>query len=349
MRPGLTRLGLAMALLWGAACAGPGYDYADLPDSPVAIVFRTMAESDQVYDEVIKQERDLVIRRTGRIPATTKREQAKLDAEVLAGLLGIVGDAAERRGAKLGRLSLVNPRTAEITNPEWSHRGALPLGWSPDRTRLLFISSNGGSRQIFERNFVTSQSRQVSSGRLRYLDAKYCGESGIIMAAIDRGGRSRLFLRVDGEGPPRQVTSGPIAYAPSCTPDGHTVLYEKLEGRGVAVIERLDLRDPDAEPKRLTRGSRPVISPDGSTVAYVVGNRRTSKIWRMRPDGSGRHPLGKSGKWERSPTFSPDGKYIVFTATEGESEVRPQLWVRPLNGDADRPLRVQGDALLPAW
>ncbi len=340
-----------VAVLATLGCAGPAYDYVDLPPEKIAIVYRTMAESDQVYDEILKREKLLRTRRTGRVDPTRRKDRNRMDGDAIAGLLGIAGDAVDRQQAQMGRLHLVDPHTGETEVADWAPRGAWPGGWSRDRTKLLYLVTRRGGSHVFERDFTKDESRQVTRRRVNFLDADYCGESGKIFGGIDKSGLARLFLRVDGGGTSRQVTKGPIAYAPSCTPDGKSVYYETLELNGQANIEVLDLTDPDAEPRRLTRGKRPVVTPDGAWVIYTVENRNTSKLWQMRPDGTGRHPLGRSqtGKWERTPSVSSDGKYVVFTATLSKTLVRPELWVRPLNGDLDRPLRVQGDALHPTW
>ena len=69
-------------------------------------------------------------------------------------------------------------------------------------------------------------------------------------------------------------------------------------------------------------------------------------IWRARPDGSGKHPIGSSAHEERDPTVSPDGRFIVYVAEESGYQ---RLMVRPLDGSGDRPLLKDGDGLLPAW
>lgn len=53
----------------------------------------------------------------------------------------------------------------------------------------------------------------------------------------------------------------------------------------------------------------PAVSPDGSRVAFVV-NR---DVYVMDADGSDRKALTTNGRFNTSPTWSPDGKRIVFS------------------------------------
>ncbi len=338
----------SVAGLAASGCQGPRYAFEDLPGTPVALVFRTMAESDQVFDYVLENEKRLRQARTGRVEALGSYDKNRVDAEALGALVGI-GGLEDRASATLGRLTLLDARTGELTPVEWAKRGSRPAGWSPDRSRLLYITMRRGSPQVFERNLRTEESQQVTHDRLRYIDATYCGDDTMIFSAADPSGRFRLYLRRAGAGSPTGITELAAAYAPACDASGKAVFFETLEARGQEMIARLDLDDPSAAPVVLTRGRHPAVTPDGEWVVYSARARGGWKLWRMRPDGSGRHPLGRSSRWEQSPAISPDGRYVVFTATEGERPVRQQLWVRPLDGDDDRPLRVQGDALHPAW
>ena len=91
------------------------------------------------------------------------------------------------------------------------------------------------------------------------------------------------------------------------------------------------------------------ISPDGTTVAFVVGtvdpkqNRRYNAIWTVPSDGS-REPslLTTSVQSSTSPRWSPDGRSIAFLSarpvpgeTASESQ-RNQIWVLPLGGGEPR-------------
>jgi dipeptidyl aminopeptidase/acylaminoacyl peptidase len=95
--------------------------------------------------------------------------------------------------------------------------------------------------------------------------------------------------------------------------------------------------------------SDPHVSPDGSTIAFVITsvdqkqNRRRSQIWSVPADGS-REPvaLTASPQSSSSPRWSPDGRSIAFlsaraAATDAAGETpRTQVWLLSLAGGEPR-------------
>ena len=92
---------------------------------------------------------------------------------------------------------------------------------------------------------------------------------------------------------------------------------------------------------RFQRISDPQISPDGRTVAYVVGvvdlaaNRSSSTIWLAPTDGSAPRQLTNTTLRDRHPRFSPDGAKILF---ESNRSGETQLWIIDLAGGEARQL-----------
>jgi dipeptidyl aminopeptidase/acylaminoacyl peptidase len=80
------------------------------------------------------------------------------------------------------------------------------------------------------------------------------------------------------------------------------------------------------------------ISPDGEWVAYVVAtldsvrDRGNSDIFMARWDGSRTTQLTYTPEAESAPRFSPDGKYLSFVATRGESRQGSQIWLLDRSG-----------------
>ena len=88
----------------------------------------------------------------------------------------------------------------------------------------------------------------------------------------------------------------------------------------------------------LVRVSGARISPDGSRVLFSRSeldwgkNRRESRIWVVGADGGDMRPFTGSTD-DRSPEWSPDGRWVSFTRPVGEGDGRVrQLFVLPSDG-----------------
>ena len=86
----------------------------------------------------------------------------------------------------------------------------------------------------------------------------------------------------------------------------------------------------------------PVISPDGKWVAYTVRetnlkkDKAETRIWMVSLESGEAIPMTGKGYSASSPKWSPDGKYLTFTAAKGE-KAKTQVWrLNRLGGEAEQ-------------
>ena len=94
--------------------------------------------------------------------------------------------------------------------------------------------------------------------------------------------------------------------------------------------------------------SDPQLSRDGKQILYVLSeadwkeDKRIGHIWRVDVDGSNTVQMTNGERGERSPRWSPDGKWIAFTATRDETEDdeddNGQIFLLSNEGGEARPL-----------
>ena len=82
--------------------------------------------------------------------------------------------------------------------------------------------------------------------------------------------------------------------------------------------------------KVLSQGTNPALSPDGQWVAFSLPVGRSFHLYMMRTDGSELTQLTDERSVDVQPTWSTDGKWIVFTSNRALADMR-----KPKNNNWD--------------
>jgi DNA-binding winged helix-turn-helix (wHTH) protein len=211
------------------------------------------------------------------------------------------------------------------------------LAWSPDGSHVWFTATESG----VERRLYAVDLR----GRLRLL---YRAPGGVTLQDVAADGRV-LLTRDD-------CRVGMLALAPGATSerdvswldwslpvglsaDGNTVLFsEQSEQSGPNYIVGLrDLRA--ASPIPLGDGLAGDLSPDGKWATTVVASTQLMVL----PTGAGaakRLPRGDVQQYWHGAHWLPDGKQIVFPATQPGHAIR--CFVQSIDAGAPRPVTPDG-------
>jgi serine/threonine protein kinase len=186
--------------------------------------------------------------------------------------------ASTRSGAaEIWLMNLDGTGLAQVTNID---QGACQPKWSPDGTKILFISP-------CIRNFVSYP------------------------------GAGLFIINSDGTGlvPLPSVPGGD--YDPSWSPDGNQIAFTSLRKSGVPGIFIMNLKDNSVKSlvEDETRAiTQPAWSPNGAEIAYVNSDNR---IWVMDVNGEHRRGLtvGGGDYIINDPSWSPDGSIVIYTRT----------------------------------
>ncbi len=170
------------------------------------------------------------------------------------------------------------------------------------------------------------------------------GADAVVMGEADRaGGQIQSSLRLWDTTAGEQVTgksygtdanswrriahiASDAIYSGLTGEDGYfdsRVVYIAESGPKANRIKRVAVMDQDgANNSYLTDGRMPAItprlSPDGQTIAYMtLDGPNSSGIYLLNMGSGQSQALGRFGQMSFAPRFSPDGRRLVFSVTQG--------------------------------
>ena len=100
----------------------------------------------------------------------------------------------------------------------------------------------------------------------------------------------------------------------------------------------------------------PNLSPDGKSVAYVVGtvdlkkDKQPQNLWLAKWDGSENRALTFGENQQTHPRWSPDGKWLAFLSDREDENENDQLWIlSSTGGEAEQLTKEKGSVDDFAW
>ncbi|CAL1241859.1 Tol-Pal system beta propeller repeat protein TolB [Candidatus Methylocalor cossyra] len=220
--------------------------------------------------------------------------------------------------------------------------------WSPDGTRIAYVSFENKTSAIFVQTLATGERQKISEA------------PGINGAPAWSPDGTRLALTLSKDGSPdiyvmdlatralRRITDDlSIDTEPSWSPDGQSLVFTSDRG-GKPQLYRVSAEG--GQPERLTYdgsyNARGVFSPDGRSLAMVHGNGGDYRIAVMDL-GSRALRVLTDGPLDESPGFAPNGSMILYTQKSGGVD---QLAAVSVDGKVRQTLRFQGGQVRePAW
>lgn len=219
-------------------------------------------------------------------------------------------------------------------------RDAYAPSWSPDGSRLAFVSRRSGDEEIY-----VARADGTAVKRLTRLPGPDLGP------AWSSDGRRLAWSRnaeiwtmsASGTGKRRLVArSKPWHEHYSPAWHGSAIVYSSTR---VSAFNTELFRAP-AKRLTFTKGSdgvlgddsMPDFSPDGRRIAFTSNRDEQGEIYVMNADGSGQKRLTRRAGDDWAPDVSPDGERIAFTQLPGT------IWTMNADGTRLRKLTAGTDA-----
>ncbi len=186
--------------------------------------------------------------------------------------------------------------------------------------RIIFTSNRGGNDDVYVMNADGTNQVRLTTAPGSDWSGAWSPDYRWIAFYSDRDGNRQIYLmRQDGSGQRRVTSTSTCDWYPDWTPDGQQVVFQRAPASDCIADSDIVLRDLRSgaettfEPDNGFSDDTPMVSPDGSKIAFASDRSGTFDIWVMNIDGSGLTRLTSDPLVDWGPKWSTDGSQILFT------------------------------------
>ncbi len=233
-----------------------------------------------------------------------------------------------------------NPQTALR-----SRESIISPTWSPDGSRLAYVSFESGKPVVYVHHIATGQRTPVANFKGNNSAPAWSPDGKRLAVVLSRDGSSQIYLvNVDGSNLTRVTQTATINTEPSFTPDGRSIVFSSDRG-GSAQIYKIGVEGGQATRLTFNGGHNvsPEVSPDGTALLYVTRRGGNYQIAVLNLS-TGKEVLLTNGPDDQSPSFSPDGGMVLYSSGQRGGT----LSVRSIDGLAQETLAPAGAGITAA-
>jgi TolB protein len=283
-------------------------------------------------------------RRTAHKIADLIYENLTGDKGVFSTQIAYVVKDATRYHLKVADYDGQNEQTV-VSSPE----PIMSPAWSPDGTRMVYVSFELKKPVVVVQNLATGSRRVVANFKGSNSAPAWSPDAKKLAVTLTKDGGSQLYIiDVEGGGAATRLATSPgIDTEPTFSPDGSSIAFTSDRG-GSPQIYRI--ATTGGETQRMTFNGTynvtPRYSPDGKRLAYIqrVGGQFKLVVQDLE---SGQIQALTDTNVDESPTIAPNGRTILYAT---QSKGRGILATVSSDGRIKQRFSTQaGDMREPAW
>ena len=294
------------------------------------------------------------------IPANASRRLAHIIADaVYERLTGEKGyfdsrvvfvDETGPKNDRVKRLAIMDQDGANLRLLTQGRELVLTPRFHPLSQQITYTAYRDGEPRVMLRDIMTGQEQVLGDFPNMSFAPRFSPQGDRIVMSLQEGGNSSIFqMDLRSRQLVRLTQSSAIDTAPCYSPDGRSIVFESdRQGKQQLFVMNTD----GSSQRRITFGdgsySTPVWSPRGDLIAFTKQVHGGFAIGVIRPDGAGERLLTE-GYHNEGPTWSPNGRVILFFRDSQGANGGPKLYSIDLTGYNERQLATPSFASDPAW
>ncbi|MBJ7533147.1 Tol-Pal system protein TolB [Rhodomicrobium vannielii ATCC 17100] len=294
------------------------------------------------------------------IPRNTSRRLAHIIADAvyerLTGERGyfdsrvVFVDESGPKNQRVKRLAIMDQDGANLRLLTQGRELVLTPRFHPLSQEITYTAYRNGEPRVMLRNIMTGQEEVLGDFPNMSFAPRFSPQGDRVVMSLQEGGNSSIFeMELRSRRMARLTQSSSIDTAPCYSPDGRQIVFESdREGKQQLYVMNAD----GSGQRRITFGdgrySTPVWSPRGDLIAFTKQVPGGFAIGVIRPDGSGERVLTE-GYHNEGPTWSPNGRVILFFRESGGANGGAKLFSIDLTGYNERQMPTPSFGSDPAW